>query len=247
MARSNRILSDAVRDAPRTRKELGEVLARRGIATGGQRLPHLLMHAELTAVLCSGPMRGKLHTYAAFDQRVPPAPALDEDHALAELARRYFMTRGPATLRDFAWWSGLTMPATRKALDLAAPRLGSRTVDGRVYWYAEATATQTASRVDLVQCYDEAIISYQESRDVLQTRRASFVVPRHDDGFVHVVLLDGQLLGHWRIARRRNQVTIETRIRRRVVGADRAALDDSVERARQFFAEGLSVAEEVAH
>ena len=41
-----------------------------GVSVDGQRLAYILMHAELTGAVCSGPMRDKQHTYASFDQRV---------------------------------------------------------------------------------------------------------------------------------------------------------------------------------
>src|SRR5262249_6865295 len=62
---ANDVMAGAVAAGPRTRHQLGAELERRGIAVTGQRLPYLLMHAELRAVLCSGPMVGRQHTYAA--------------------------------------------------------------------------------------------------------------------------------------------------------------------------------------
>jgi hypothetical protein len=66
------------------------------------------MHAELDAVICSGARRGKQITYALLDERVSAAPPMERDEALARLAGLYFSTRAPATVHDFAWWSGLT-------------------------------------------------------------------------------------------------------------------------------------------
>src|SRR3954449_6955395 len=119
------VLAGAVADrGPLTRAELGEVLDKAGIDPGGQRLPHLLMHAELEAVLCSGGLRGRQQTWALVDDRVPPAPApFDRDAALRGLAVRYATGHGPVTERDFAWWSGLTLADVRKGLELGRPDL----------------------------------------------------------------------------------------------------------------------------
>ncbi len=234
LARTNDIIAEAVADAPRSRRELADVLERRGIDASGQRVAHIVMHAELSAVVCSGPMRGRQHTYAAFDQRVPPGTGPVGDDALRELARRYFATRGPATLQDFVWWSGLSTPQARHTLELATPQLSSRAVDDRTYWFAEQTLPRTTSRVDLVQCYDEVIISYGHSRDALQTPRVTFPVPRHVAGFVHVLLLDGRLLGHWRTVQSRHGVEVQTRITTSVDRSERHALADAIERYRRF-------------
>ncbi len=90
-----------------TRIELGAALRRARIVAAGQRLAHLAMHAELEGSICSGPRRGKQFTYALLAERAPKARTLAREAALAELARRYFASHGPATLRDFVWWSGL--------------------------------------------------------------------------------------------------------------------------------------------
>jgi hypothetical protein len=226
------ILADAVAGTCLTRRELSAVLEGRGISTEGQRLPHLVMHAELHSAVCSGPMRGKEHTYAAFDERVPAGPTLSDEEALAELAGRYFRTRGPATVRDFMWWAGLRAADARAGLAAVAPTLEQRVVDGRTYWFAArpAAPSRRGPTVDLVQCYDEVIISYTESRDVLATPAVDFPVPRSLDGFTHVLLLEGRLLGHWRVTRQ----GVETRVGPRLDPAQRGSLDAAIERYLRF-------------
>jgi hypothetical protein len=232
--RSNDVIAQAVADGARTRRELGAILERHGISVAGQRIAYLLMHAELTAVICSGGMRGTQHTYAAFDQRVPAGRGFEGDEALAELAWRYFSTRGPATLTDFSWWAGLRAPEARRGLQMVQSRLASHEADGRTYWLADRGTHRGGSRIDLVQCYDEVIISYNQSRDVLHTPSASFPVPRHLDGFQHVLLLDGRLLGHWRARTDRDGVRIETRTSGELDGQTQIALGHAIGRYQRF-------------
>jgi hypothetical protein len=234
LARTNALIGAAVADAPLSRLQVAAVLGSNGVDVAGQRLAYMLMHAELTAVICSGPMRGKQHTYSAFNDRVPRERGPVGDDALSELARRYFTTRGPATVRDLAWWSGLTASDARNALVLANADLSSRVADRRTYWFAETTIPTVVPRVALVQCYDEVIISYRQSRDLLQTPTAAFSVPGHHDGFAHVVLLDGQLLGHWRVVGRRGRPAVETRLVDSPSAAIRRALTDEIQRYLDF-------------
>ncbi len=115
-AKSNSIIAKALEGgAHLTRSELAAVLTRGGIRAAGNRLAYIVMRAELDAIVCSGAMRGKQHTYALLDERIPHGKTLDREEALAELARRYFTSRGPATLNDFARWSSLTAAQVAKA------------------------------------------------------------------------------------------------------------------------------------
>jgi hypothetical protein len=118
-ARGSQVLAGAVAGGNHlTREQLAVKLQEAGIEASGLRLAYIIMHAEVSGVLASGtPVRSRggalKQTYALFDERVPaglqPAPAREE--ALAELAFRYFSSRGPATAKDCSGWSGLTVTA----------------------------------------------------------------------------------------------------------------------------------------
>jgi hypothetical protein len=118
-SRSEAVIEEALRGGQsRTRAELNAALTQAGIDPSGLRSGLLAMHAELEGLICSGPRRGKQATYALLDERVPQAHRLSRQEALAELALCYFTSHGPATLRDFTWWSSLTTADARQALNL---------------------------------------------------------------------------------------------------------------------------------
>lgn len=120
-----------------TRAELAAALKRSRISTKGQPLPYLMMYAELEQVICSGAPRGKQHTYALFDDRVPASSAVSADEALAALAMRFFRSRGAATVQDFSLWSGLTLTQAGHGLAMAGTKLDPLTIGPRTYWIAE--------------------------------------------------------------------------------------------------------------
>jgi hypothetical protein len=105
-----------------TRQELGSHLARGGLRATGISLALLTMYAELAGVICSGPMRERQITYALLADRAPDARRLPRDEALAELTTRFVRSHGPATLRDLAWWSGLTAADARRGLEMIRAR-----------------------------------------------------------------------------------------------------------------------------
>lgn len=199
--RTQQILADAVAGGRhRTRQELSAVLAAAGVEATGQRLAHLVMHAEYDEVLISGAIAGKQHTYAAFDERVPPdGGSFDDDAALAALADRYLATRGPVTAKDFAGWATLTVGRARAGLEAAGCQ--PEELDGRVFYQPAGSVPDTAEphrpAVDLLQGYDELIMSYSQSRDVIIPAGRSLPVLNWDN-YLHAVLIDGMLAGHWR-------------------------------------------------
>ena len=140
-----------------TREELRDVLHATGVPAAGEfRMGYLMMRAELDGILCSRPRRGNQFTYALLDERVPPNAALNREEALASLAHRFFSSRGPASVQDFAKWSGVTATDAKKSLEAVKERLDSETADGKTYWFApstkpngKATSTDRASAVDL--------------------------------------------------------------------------------------------------
>ncbi len=92
-----------------TRPELMAVLQRNKIATDDLRSSHIMFAAEISGLVRNGPRRGKQHTYALLDERVPAATGIKREEAIALLTRRYFTSHGPATVPDFAWWANLTL------------------------------------------------------------------------------------------------------------------------------------------
>jgi hypothetical protein len=90
ITRANRAIASAlVGGVQLSRAELQAVLTGAGVRVDGtQRLAHVIMHAELDAVICSGARRGKQFTYALLDDRAPATSLPTREQALAELARR---------------------------------------------------------------------------------------------------------------------------------------------------------------
>jgi hypothetical protein len=156
------------------------------------------MRAELEAIVCSGPLRGKHHTYAALAERAPRAKRLRREDALSALAERYFATRGPATLNDYTWWSGLTARQAREGIEALGSRLETVVVDGRTYWFVpgEPPPKGGSASADLVQVYDEVVIGYRQSRDLLISR--SLTNFASGASILHPILHLGRLIGRWK-------------------------------------------------
>jgi hypothetical protein len=195
--RSRRVLERALAKGPRTRDELAAALRAAGIEASGVRLAFILMRAELDAVICSGPIRDRAFTYMLLDQRVPENPRFDREAALVDLAARYFVSHGPATIRDFTWWSGLTARDCRQALGALDGFIVRTEVDGREYWHDPSREpARRAASVWLLPNYDEFVVAYRDRAPVAADDGADGVM-RSATGLTHPLVLDGRVAGSW--------------------------------------------------
>jgi hypothetical protein len=226
-----------------TRAELAQTLRGAGIdVTGSQRLAHMLLRPELDGIICSGARRGKQMTYALLEERVPPAPAKGRDEALLELTTRYFSTRGPATLNDFAWWSGLTVADARRGTEMAGASLERTVIGERAYWAGPPTrvATRKTPHALLLPNYDEYFIGLKD-RSAIGTRlRSAGLVTGGDALIAYVVVVDGQLVGGWKRTATKASVAIELRLITPLSRAEQAAVAAAAQRHGEFI--GLPVA-----
>ncbi len=198
VARSRAVFERVLGDGQHlTRTELAAALQGARITATGQRLAYIVMHAELDGVICSGPRRGKQFTYALLDQRAPHGQALLHDEALAELTRRYFTSHGPATLRDYVWWSGLTVRDARRGLDSVRNELTQETVEDLVYWSSppRAARPRPSPAAWLLPNYDEFLVAYRDRR--LGVPAQSVPTHRQPDVYPHHLIIDGWLAGSW--------------------------------------------------
>jgi hypothetical protein len=184
----------------KTRRELGAVLAGAGVVATGQRLAHIIMEFELDALICSGPRRGKQFTYALLDERAPAEGSRPRDQALADLARRYFSGHGPAQVRDFAWWAGLTAADSRAALGSIAGEFERLDIDGKEYWCAPDSPQPRPDppRAHLLSIYDEYTIAYNDRSALAADDSDADRLRLMSAALTAVAALDGRLVGTWR-------------------------------------------------
>jgi hypothetical protein len=201
LARSRRVLERALRDgAFLTRSEIAAELARAKVVAAGTRLAYIVIHAELERVVTSGPVRGKQFTYGLFDERVTKSTVLEGDAALAELVRRYFTSHGPATVRDFVWWSGLTTRQAMHGLAIVKPALVKQVIGERTYWSATETprASRAPSGAYLLPNYDEYLIAYKDRGPVVDVPKTATAIVEGRDAYGHVLVVNGRFAGIWR-------------------------------------------------
>jgi hypothetical protein len=236
--RTNAVLAGALEGGRQlTRQELRAELEMAGIPAGdGQRLAYIVMHAEFDGVICSGPRRGKQFTYALLEDRAPEAKRLEREEALAELTRRYFSTRGPATAHDFARWSGLTVADARRGIDAVSAELRREVVGDRVIYapLSAMPASVDASGAYLLSIYDEYISSYKDRSDLISEADAKALRRLGNAQLQYAIVVDGQIVGFWRRTLRGQGVTIEISPFAPLTNAQQTAIAEAAHRYGEF-------------
>jgi hypothetical protein len=220
-----------------TRLELGQHLERAGLPGKSTHLAHIAMYAELEGVICSGPRRGKQFTYALMADRAPDARRLSREEALAELARRYFQSHGPATVRDFGWWSGLKIADARRGMEMTGAK--SQEVDGIHYWTIGSTPVRYSPRkaaVHLLPIYDEYLVAYRDRHAVPHSIYSAWTT-----SIRHALVVGGQVAGTWRTNPGPRGVVVVVEARRRLTAGERRALTQAAARYRRFLGVPMSL------
>lgn len=244
LKRSHKTLIKALRGNQHlTREELSEALGKAGIVATGQRLAYIMVHAELDGLICSGPRRGRQFTYALLEERVPLAAALKRDEALAELTRRYFASHGPATVQDFAKWSGLSSADAKRSLQAVKDQLRHATLNDEEYWFASPAPSvrPTSPIAYLLSVFDEYLIGYHD-RSLIAAPEVVAKLFTMGAALTYVIVIDGQIVGSWRRTLNRETVIIELKPFRPLTKAEQRAVATAAQRYGEFVERAVKLA-----
>jgi hypothetical protein len=231
--RAGQIARDRLHGGRRlARRELLTAFTESGLDVGGQRGAHLLVRLaqQGVAVLCGH------HTWALLDDQVRHPRRLDREAALAEVARRYLTARGPATDRDLAWWTGLTLTDARAAIASVDDEFDRIEVDG-VSYRVRPGVDEAAAGTHLLPGFDEYLLGYSDRSAPLAGRALDAVAPGGNGVFHPTIVANGEVVGTWRRVVRARGVEVHAR----PWGELSASVRRGVERAAHRYAEHLGL------
>jgi len=193
-----------------TREELINVLEKAKISIYDNRASHIFGWTELEGITCSGKIKNGKQTYALLEERVTVKNKLKKEEALAELAARYFRSRGPATLEDFSWWSGLSIKDCRQAAEIIKNDFISEKIETKNYFFSNSFSIQKTNNeaAFLLPAFDEFVIAYKD-------RSASLSREQHKKSissngvFRPMIVVNGQIIGIWKRTIQKKETVIE--------------------------------------
>jgi hypothetical protein len=201
--KTDAVLTEALKCGKQlTRSNLDELLKQSGINVGlnNLRLTFIMLHAEIEGIICSGALQGKEHTYALLDERVPKTKLLTHDGASAELTGRYFRSHGPATVKDYTWWSSLPVAEAKHGIEMVGSELRREKIGGQDSWFfAPEDVNQFSIDTSyILPNFDEYIIGYSDRSAIFDESYASGLDARHSPLFQHTIVMDGRIAGTWK-------------------------------------------------
>ncbi len=214
LSKSNSIIEKALSERDYlSREELVTKLKNAKISISENRASHLLFHAELDGIACSGPIKNGKQTYALLEKRVPRTKYFSKEEALANLAKKYFSSRCPATVQDFIWWSGLSVSDAKRAFEMIKDDFISETIGSQTYLLSNSffSPVREKESIYLLPAFDEYIISYKD-------RSASLPFENHKKAvsnngiFRPIIVINGQVTGIWKRTITKDKVIVETKL-----------------------------------
>lgn len=233
--RTNTIIKKALTGGKQlTREAINAAFKNHKIEAEGHRLSYIMMNAELEGIICSGGRDRNQFTYALLDERVKFKNKLSPEEALVKLTENYFLSRGPATLKDFSTWSGLTMTECKKGVSMASSKLKNETIDGEVYYYKDAvlSSTESSNPIYLLPVYDELIMGYKDRSAFFEFKNSL----KTNSSFVYdcMIVSDGQVIGTWKRTLTKKSIAIEFDFFKSLSKVQSKAFDDAVNRLEAF-------------
>jgi hypothetical protein len=200
-----RVIAKALADeGPMTRPEAAQRVVEAGIKLNASTRLHVIGLAVTSGIACLGPDRGKQTCIVRREDWIGKPPPFNRDRALAELARRYIGAFGPATDRDFAYWSGLPLRDVRAGLESIAKeieeiRVGEETMLVRRGGLPRVPA---AGQVRMLGNFDTYLLGWKNRSFSVASEHATHVKEGGGGWIRPVILEDGIVIGGWRSSRK---------------------------------------------
>lgn len=225
---SNRIISQALKGGKHlTKDELGALLKSEGLSTDNNRLSHMLYWAELSGIVCSGRQTGNKPTYTLISEIFTEFKYSSKEEYCGMLAMKYFTSHGPATVKDFAWWSGLSSSDIKMGI--------ARAGDHLVNFRANETEYLTGKNSDfggdtqpvlLLPAYDEYLISYADRRVVITSINKAKVISSNGI-FRPVLIINGKVAGLWKPSTKKETIFVSILLFNSVTRSLRSKIEDA--------------------
>jgi hypothetical protein len=193
-----------------TKQEIGNALFEQNVVLDDNHLKSLLSYAEMEGILVNGRITGNKQTFTLLEEWAPRKHTLSKEEALERLARKYFTSHAPATIHDFAWWSGLSITGCKQAIGLIENDFVCETINGREFWMRNDVKVPPTGKDSalLLPSFDEFVVSYKDRSEIVEDIHYGKVMTKNGL-FSPTIMLNGKIIGSWRKIMQKGSPKIE--------------------------------------
>ena len=168
-----------------------------GLSGDAYTMTKYLQMAEAEGLICSGHLDDNQNTYALIDGRIPSANEPSHEESVILLARKYFRSHSPATLKDFVWWTNLSAGECKNAIDSIAGELtAERHNDDMYYIHQDCRTKGCRKKLLLLPSYDEYLIGYKSRHHAIAEQFCRQAYNKNGI-FYPVIVQNGEVIGNW--------------------------------------------------
>ena len=158
--------------------------------------------AVVEGLVCYGPDDGNEITYVRTEDWLPKQKSIDPESAQQFLLRAYLRAYGPATARDFAFWSGISMKEVAAAWKSVEDEFAEVELEDRKAFILREdlrelrTSSLEKPNLRLLANFDVFLLAHAEKSHMVHDRHYKLIY-RNQGWISPVILLDGKVIGTW--------------------------------------------------
>jgi hypothetical protein len=196
-----------------TQDELIKELNRAKISTKEDIASHIFILAELEELICSGISKEYKPTYTLLEKRVPIKKRMEREEAIKTLAKKYFSSHAPATLKDFSWWSGLPAKEARLGIEMNKSFLTSHVIDNETFFLPKSffLRNKRTKSICILPAFDEFVVGYK-TRDIIFNDKDFSKSVFNNGIFRPVIIVNGKIVGTWKRGFKKDKLLVETQL-----------------------------------
>ncbi|MFP7364753.1 winged helix DNA-binding domain-containing protein [Corynebacterium callunae] len=202
--RAREVLTEHAAGAPVPRSRAYELFRSVDIDPGEYRGQHLLRHFGGEGEIVQGPPVDGEDTFVLLDSICTLSLGLRGEEALIEMVRRYFYSRGAATLKDLQWWSGLNLSELKPGISFLADGGEILQVTGPndedmwiPAWADSVTDAEVKAALEpelTLPAFDEYLLSYTDRSHLMDSEHLFSIGPGKNGVFKPFKVVQGEAL-----------------------------------------------------
>lgn len=219
-----------------TKEEISGIFDKKNIEKDYGIINMILGRAEMEGIICNGKIINNKQTYTLLEEWVPKKNSITKEEALERLARKFFSSHSPATLQDFAWWSGLTVGESKQALEFIKNDFISEEINGRIFWIKNDFIISKDNNTSalLLPPFDEFVVSYKDRSEIIEDHHYSKVMTKNGL-FSPTIMLNGKIVGSWKKIKKNNKIQIELSFFEKTSQKTKSLFKKEIKRVETFY------------